>query len=128
MMQKTSETFSYFYDLCDAAYDANDILEESVALGHRPLVESNPRKDKVRYLGPEVRPVGRDPVGSRVTDLVPTEDVRYRMRESVERVFSHLHDAHGGKSVRVRGNRKVFLHLMFGLLVIAAEQIIKMLA
>ena len=56
------------------------------------------------------------------------EDLRYRFRTGVERVFSHLHDAHGGKTVRVRGNEKVFLHLMFGVLVIAAEQILKLLA
>ena len=43
-------------------------------------------------------------------------------------VFSHLHDAHGGKTVRVRGGEKVFLHLMFGVLVIAAEQILKLIA
>lgn len=38
-------------------------------------------------------------------------------------MFSHLHEAHGGKFVRVRGSAKVLLHLMFGLIVIAAEQI-----
>lgn len=128
MMQKTSETFAYFYDLADSAYDANDILEESVALGHRPLVEANPRKDKVRRVGPEVQPVKRDSVGSRAVNVIPAEDVRYRIRTGVERVFSHLHDAHGGRTVRVRGSAKVFLHLMFGVLVIAAEQILKLLA
>ena len=33
-----------------------------------------------------------------------------------------LYEAHGGKFVRVRGSAKVLLHLMFGLILIAAEQ------
>ena len=128
MMQKTSRSFSYFYDLADCAYDANDILEESIALGHRPLVELNLRKDKVRRVEAGILPVKRDWVGSHAVNIIPAEDLRYRFRTGIERVFSHLHDAHGGKTVRVRGNEKVFLHLMFGVLVIAAEQILKLLA
>ena len=42
----------------------------------------------------------------------------------VERVFGMLKDSHGGCTVRVRGNRKVFMHLMFGVLVIAAQKLI----
>lgn len=127
LMQKTSKTFSYFYDLADSAYDANDILEESLSLGHKPLIEANPRKDKIRHVGTEVQPIKRDCIGSCAVNIFPAQDVRYRIRTGVERVFSHLHDAHGGKTIRVRGSEKVFLHLMFGVLVIAAEQIIKIL-
>jgi hypothetical protein len=85
------------------------------------------RKDKVRRAGFEILPVKKDSVGSHAVNIIPAEDVRYRIRTGVERVFSHLHDSHGGKTVRVRGSKKVFLHLMFGVLVIAAEQIIKLL-
>ena len=127
LMKKTSETFDYFYDLADAAYDANDILEESVALGHCPLVEANPRKDKVRHAIPGAYSVGTDIAGAHAVNLTHPEDRRYRLRSAVERLFSHLHDSHGGKTVRVRGHNKVFLHLMFGLLVIAAEQLLKLL-
>jgi len=52
------------------------------------------------------------------------EDLRYRRRTGVERVFGMLKDSHGGSTVRVRGNKKVFLHLMFGILVIAAQKLI----
>ena len=39
-------------------------------------------------------------------------------------LFDYLDDdSHGGKFARVRGRAKVLLHLMFGLIVIAAEQI-----
>ena len=50
--------------------------------------------------------------------------VRYRIRTGVERVFGMLKDSHGGCTVRVRGHEKVFLHLMFGILVIAAQKLI----
>ena len=113
---------------CSYSSGANDILEESIALGHRPLVELNLRKDKVRRVGAGILPVKRDWVGSHAVNIIPAEDLRYRFRTGVERVFSHLHDAHGGKTVRVRGGEKVFLHLMFGVLVIAAEQVLKLLA
>jgi len=46
---------------------------------------------------------------------------------SAERVHSHRHDNHGGRHVRVRGAVKVAAHLSFGLLVIAAEQLLRML-
>ena len=54
--------------------------------------------------------------------------MRYRERSGVERGNSHLHEEHGGRHVRVRGPVKVAAHLAFGLLVIAAEQMLGMLA
>ena len=56
------------------------------------------------------------------------EKIRFRNRSGVERVNGHLHDAHGGRTVRVRGHAKVLLHLMLGLLVIAVEQSAQMLS
>jgi hypothetical protein len=64
------------------------------------------RKDKVRRAGFEILPVKKDSVGSHAVNIIPAEDVRYRIRTGVERVFSHLHDSHGGKTIRVRGNKK----------------------
>ncbi len=59
--------------------------------------------------------------------IAPAEKIRFRNRSGVERVNGHLHDAHGGRTVRVRGHAKVLLHLMLGLLVIAVEQSAQML-
>ena len=36
-------------------------------------------------------------------------------------------DEHGGRTVRVRGHAKVALHLAFGVLVIAVEQVFRLL-
>ncbi len=60
-------------------------------------------------------------------EFSPAEAVRYRERSAVERVNSHLHEQHGGRHVHVRGPVKVAAHLTFGLVVIAAEQMLRML-
>ena len=108
LAQMSAERVTSLYDLADAAYDAKAIREMSARLGHVALIDHNPRKGEKR-------------------EFAPAEAVRYRERSAAERVFSHLHDNHGGRHVRVRGAAKVAAHLSFGLLVIAAEQLIKML-
>ena len=114
MMQRASASFDYFYDLADAAYDAAGIRAMSKRLGHAPLIDGNPRRGEKQI----------DDIGAKFVNIVPAEAVRYRKRTGVERVFGMLKDSHGGCTVRVRGNRKVFLHLMFGVLVIAAQKLI----
>jgi len=96
------------YDLADAAYDAKEIREMSARLGHVAIIDDNPGRGEKR-------------------EFSPAEAVRYRERSAVERVNSHLHEQHGGRHVHVRGPVKVAAHLAFGLLVIAAEQMLKML-
>ena len=112
LMQKADAAALSLYDLEDAAYDAREIREFSEANGHVAIIDSNPRRG-------EPKPEGR---GERFVHIVPVEKVRFRNRTGVERVNGHLHDAHGGRNVRVRGHAKVFLHLVLGLLVIAVEQ------
>ena len=46
---------------------------------------------------------------------------------TAERLNLHLHHNHGGRHVRVRAAVKVASHLSFGLLVIGAEQLLKLL-
>jgi transposase len=51
---------------------------------------------------------------------------RYRERTMVERVYSRLKDEFGGRYVRVRGASKVMAHLMFGVLALTADQLLKL--
>jgi truncated hemoglobin YjbI len=44
----------------------------------------------------------------------------------MERVNARLKDAFGGRSVQVRGHAKVMRHLMFGILALAADQILRL--
>ena len=109
LAQMTAERIINLYDLADAAYDAKEIREMSARLGHVAIIDHNARR------------------GEKI-EFSPAEARRYNERTAVERVNSHLHEEHGGRHVRVRGPVKVAAHLAFGLLVIAAEQMLRMLA
>ncbi len=108
LAQMTVGRVTALYELMDAAYDAGAIDRYVRSLGHVPLIDSNPRR------------------GEKVL-MDPAEEARYNQRTSVERVFSMLKDNHGAKHVRVRGPKKVMAHLMFGMLVITATQLFRLL-
>jgi hypothetical protein len=94
------------YDLMDSAYDCEGIKEFSRKLGHVPIVDPNRRRGEKRYLD-------------------PAEQIRYNERTAVERVFGRLKDEFGGRMIRVRGAAKVMAHLMFGILALTADQLLK---
>ena len=54
--------------------------------------------------------------------------MRYRERTTVERVNARLKDEFGGRTVRVRGHAKVMCHLMFGIVTLASDQILRLIA
>jgi len=107
LMKMTSSKVDYLYDLMDSAYDAQPIYEVSRGLGHVPLIDKNPR-------------------GKEVLPMAPHEALRYNERTVAERFNSRLKEEFGGKNVRVRGYEKVKLHLMFGVLALFADQLIKL--
>ena len=108
LMRVTGERITYLYDLADAAYCSGIIREVSRQEGHVPLIDHNARRgEKIEFAPPEAQ--------------------RYKARSQAERVNSLLKDNHGGRHVRVRGAPKVYTHLMFGILMIAAEQILRLL-
>jgi hypothetical protein len=59
--------------------------------------------------------------------FAPHEAQRYKARSSAERVNAHLKDNHGGRQVWVRGSEKVMTHLMFGIIVITSEQLLRLI-
>ena len=71
----------------------------------------------------------RRPTPKRARRLVGhplAEDIRYNERSSAERVNGALKDNYGGRFVRVRGPAKVYCRLMFGVLALAAEQLMRL--
>ena len=62
----------------------------------------------------------------RAAGLVLPEEMRYRERTTVERVNSRLKDEFGGRTVRVRGHAKVRCHLMFGIVALTVDQLIRL--
>jgi len=109
LMKLTAERVASLYDLMDSAYHATPIRQQSQELGHVPIIDPNARRGK---------PVEMEPDRAR----------RYCHRTQVERFNSRLKDNCGGRFVRVRGHPKVHAHLMFGLLVIFAEALLKLIA
>ena len=59
----------------------------------------------------------------RTINLPTAEAVRFKARTASERIFGRLKDQAGGSTIRVRGPTKVMCHLMFGILVVAVDQI-----
>jgi len=53
------------------------------------------------------------------------EQIRYHERSASERVNGRLKDEFGARHVRVRGHAKIFSHLMFGILVVTVDQLMR---
>ena len=106
LMKLTSSKVTSCYDLMDAAYDASQIWEQSRALGHVPIIDRNPR-------------------GGTVVPMAPHEAQRYNERTASERFNSRLKEEFGGRNVMVRGAGKVMIHLMFGVVALFADQLLK---
>jgi hypothetical protein len=53
---------------------------------------------------------------------------RYRERSVAERFNGRLKEEFGGGNVIVRGAQKVGLHLMFGIIALFADQLLKLIS
>ena len=115
----TAGRVTNLYDLMDSAYDAPEIRAKSVALGHVPIIDHHTRRGEKTAIEAEAR-------AKLKAGYVLAEDQRYNQRSSAERVNGNLKDNRGGNSVRVQGAQKVFCHLMFGILVITVEQLMRL--
>jgi hypothetical protein len=115
----TASRVTNLYDLMDSAYDAPEISAKSRALGHVPIIEPNPRRNGKAQTDAEAR-------AKRCAGYELAEHTRYNQRSAAERVNGNLKDNGGGNHVRVRGAPKVFCHLMFGILVVTVEQIMRL--
>jgi hypothetical protein len=104
----TATRVTSLYDLMDSAYDSELIRQHSRGLGHVPIIDSQARRYK-----PAI-------------PMLPHEANRFRERTTVERVNARLKDEFGGRNVRVRGALKVMAHLMFEILALTADQILRL--
>jgi hypothetical protein len=95
------------YDVMDAAYCSQELHEHCRGLGHVPLIDHNPR-------------------GGEKEEFEPADAIRYNERTVAERSNARLKDEFGGNTVRVQGGTKVMSHLMFGVLVLSADQLMRL--
>ena len=89
------------YDLMDAAYDSIEIWAHSILLGHKPIIDVNPRRSVEMQ-----EALRREKKARRTLGLVFPEELRYVERSGSERVNGRLKDEFGGRHVRVRGYDK----------------------
>ena len=118
----TAQRVTNLYDLMDAAYDAPEIRAYSESLGHVPIIDVNPRRNAALK-----RDLHQEAQARRNAGHLPAEDLRYRERSTVERVNGRLKDEIGARHIRVRGHGKVLCHLMFGVLALTVDQLLRLL-
>ena len=106
----TAQRVSNLYDLMDAAYDSPIIKAQSRSLGHVPLIDWHTRR------------------GGEKQEFAPHEGQRFKERTTVERVYARLKEEFGGRMVRVRGPAKVMTSLMFGIIALSADQILRLVS
>ncbi len=95
------------YDVMDAAYCSLELHEHCRSLNHVPLIDHNPR-------------------GGEKEEFEPADAIRYNERTVAERSNARLKDEFGGKHLMVKGAAKVMGHLMFGVLVLSADQLMRL--
>lgn len=103
----TKQRVTNLYDVMDSAYDAEIIREHSKQQGHVPLIDFNHRSPKDERC------------------FAPHEAQRYKERSTAERINARLKDEFGGLCIRVRGHAKVMAHLMFGILALTVDQLMR---
>ena len=112
---------TYLYEIMDAAYDSDEIGFHAYLQGHVAITDVNTRRDTQLK---EDR--AREAWAQRCAGHVDPQTLRTNERSTVERVNGLLKDAYGGRHVRVRGHGKVMAHLMYGVLVLTVDQLMRL--
>ena len=88
---------------------------------HKPIIDVNPRRSVEMQ-----EALKQEKKARRTLGLVFPEERRYVVRSGSERINGRLKDEFGGRHVRVRGYDKVLAHLMFGMTVLTASQLMRL--
>jgi hypothetical protein len=123
-LARTSEQrVVWLYDVMDAAYDAQPIIEDCLASGRVPVIDRNTRRDtglKAEIAAERAR--------RRLIHMPDPRDLTYNERTNAERANGRLKHELGGRFLRVRGHLKACCHLMFGGVVLAADSILRLVS
>lgn len=114
-------TGAVLYELMDAAYDSPLIEAAIRGAGRVPIIDPNPRRD------PEKQEEKRQKAVLKTLGLPRAEDVRFHERTTVERTNARLKDEFGARNLHVRGHEKAMCHLMFGVCVLAADTLLRLI-
>jgi len=117
----TNKKINSCYDLMDAAYDSPLIKAHSASLGHIPIIDENPRR------GERKADIVNEHKAQRTIGFKYAEDIRYNERSTVERVNGRIKDDFGARMIRVQGHAKVMTHLMFGIVALTVDQLMRLI-
>jgi hypothetical protein len=121
-LARTSEQrVVWLYDLMDSAYDAQPIIDDCLAAGRVPVIDRNTRRDTA--LKAEI---AAERARRRLIKIPDPTDLTYNERTTAERANARIKDEFGGRHLRVRGHLKAFCHLMFGVVALAADSIVRL--
>jgi hypothetical protein len=125
LMRETSKRVKTLYDLMDAAYDAKIIKDYSTGLGHKPIVDINPKNSKKLKAQKELLEAEKKKF--EWLDLPFSSDAHhYNQRSMVERVNAYLKDNFGCNKIYYKGADKVASVLAFGILSVCIHQSLKL--
>ena len=111
LMQMSASRVRWKCDVMDSAYDAKAIRRQSQKLGHEALV----------------KPVKRKRQSSAVADtLTAQQQQRFKKRTIVEQLNARLKDEFGGRLIYFRGPAKIMAHLMFGVVALTVDQLLRL--
>lgn len=105
----TAKRVTHLYRLMDSAYDAEAIRDYCQTQGQVPIIDHCPR-------------------WTEKSKMDPPQAKRFQERTSIERVYARLKEEFGGRSIRVRGHAKVMTCLMFGILALTADQLLRLVS
>ena len=125
LIMETSKKVNYLYDLQDAGYDADIIREFSENLGHRPIIDINPKNSKA--LKEKIELIKHEKESFKFINQHQNLDKEhYNQRSMVERVNKYLKDDFGCDKIYYQGATKVASVLAFGVLSVCIHQSLKM--
>ena len=126
LIKETSRKLNYFFDLMDAAYDAEIIREYSKIFGHRPIIDINPKNSK--KLKAQIALAKEEKEKFTFLHMPRSSDVHhYHQRSMVERVNAYLKDNFGCNEIYYQGATKVSSVLQFAILSLCIHQSLKLL-
>jgi Transposase DDE domain/Transposase domain (DUF772) len=110
LMQLSAQRVRWRCELMDSAYDAALIRAQSKKLDHTALIQPNPSH----------------PRSLRENAFSEEDKQRFKKRTIVEQLNARLKDEFGGRMIYVRGAAKVMAHLMFGVVAITVDQLLRL--
>jgi hypothetical protein len=112
LMQISAGRVKWRCEVMDSAYDAGAIRSKSAQLGHEAII----------------KPVKRSRKSGSASEFSEQEKARFKKRTIVEQLNGRLKDEFGGRVIYFRGATKIMAHLMFGVIALTVDQLLRTLS